>query len=369
VTFTFSFLFLFLIRQPKNFMSSSKITQRLSYFIGCTAILPFLFSSCSKNSAPPKPILQDTTKTWIVSTLAGTGHAGFVDSIGPFAQFNRPQCIAVDDLGNVYVGDVNNYAIRKIDSSGIVSTYAGKTIANPGFGWGNIYGMAFDEQNNLFIVEYDLVARISSPTNILDFAGSMSVDYIDAQGTSAAFNMIANMTIDAHGNLFLPDYDKNYHAQIRKITPTGEVSTLALNDSSGYSGDPTTSNFYLYAIAADPSGNLYMTTDYNQKIKKIDPQGNATLFANTIQFDNILGMATDPSGNLWVVDAGRNAILKITPGGTAATILGELGTGLEQDGDSSRATFYQPAGIAVGKNGIVYVADNGINKIRKIEYK
>jgi DNA-binding beta-propeller fold protein YncE len=126
-------------------------------------------------------------------------------------------------------------------------------------------------------------------------------------------------------------------------------------------------------------GNIYVAANSNNIIKKITPQGVATVFAGagdigftdgkgaSAKFNLIVGLAIDAFGNLWVADRGNNNIRKITKDGTVTTIAG--GNEGYADGEGAQAQFYSPYGIAVDKNGVVYVSEMGNNRIRKIEYK
>jgi hypothetical protein len=368
------------MRNPTR-QSIVRITSLCSFLLlmnGCQK------STTTTNSVAPPPVNNEPppapAKKWTVTTLAGSGNIGAADGTGVNAQFNYPQDLAIDKQGNIYVGDSHNFSIRKIDTSGQVSTYTSQSIGNPSLAFGNIYGIVPDDQGNLFTVEYSLIRKITSATNSFLFAGSLQVTYKDGQDTSARFRVIGNIAIDQTGNLFLPDFDANYKFQVRKVTPSGLVSSLSLVDHSGYPSNGDSSYYYLSAICVDAQNNIYVSGNGNGLVRKIDAQGNVTLFAGqgslgltdgkgaNAQFNNIGGLAADPGGNIWVADAGNNAIRKITPDGTVSTIAG-LGSPGFSDGDSSTAKFNDPVGITVGKNGIVYISDFQNQRIRKIEYK
>jgi streptogramin lyase len=335
----------------------------------------------NNSSPPPDSSATPPAKKWVVSTVAGTGQPALVDGPGQTAAFNRPQCIALDQSGNIFIGDQQNFAIRRMDTSYNVTTYSGRTVVTPTFGWGNVYGMVVDNQDNLFVIEYDLVAKIASPTNVQMYAGNMTIGYMDGQGLNAFFHELGNLTIDPQRNLYVPDYDMSNIHHLRKIDTAENVTTMTLQDNTSFPDNGLPNYYYDYAVAADSSGNLFITGNGNSIVKKIDPTGTVTLFAgagdlgltdgqgSAAQFNTILGIATDNKGNVWVADGDNHAIREISPGGLVTTIAGFSGQPGFQDGDASHAMFNYPSGIAVDKNGIVYVADYANNKIRKLEYK
>lgn len=326
---------------------------------------------------PPKPPVP--TKKWIVSTVAGST-PGFQDGDTTQAQFSYPQGIFADNHGNLWLADEANFAIRQVTYAGHVTTYASRTIGNPNPTYGNMYSLIGDTLGSLYTTEADYIRKIPSPGTGFIFAGSLAEQFADGTGANARFNMIGNMAIDHQGNIFLPDYDMKDSIHIRKITPAGVVTTLALTNNTGYPDNGLPNSHYLYAIAVDPTGNLYVSGNGNCLIKKIDTLGNVSIFAGAgdigflngkgraAKFFDILGMTCDAAGNLWVSDGGNHSIRKVTPDGTVTTIAG-LGIAGNTDGDSTKAMFNYPYGLTIDKAGTVFVADNGNCRIRKLEYK
>lgn len=263
--------------------------------------------------------------TVTVSTLAGSTQ-GFADGQGTTARFDFPEGVAVDATGNVYVTDRFNHKIRKITPTGVVSTFAGSTLG-----------------------------------------------FAEGQGVAAQFNNLQGLTIDASGNLYVSDSENH---KIRKISPTGLVSTLAGSTAGFADGQGTAAQFKSPAgLTVDVTGNLYVADAGNHKIRKISPTGVVTTIAGSTrgfadgqgtaaQFNFPLGITIDPSGNLYIVDARNDKIRKITSTGLVSTIAGST-TGFA-DGQGIVAQFSFPFGITIDALGNLYVVDAVNNKIRKI---
>ncbi len=226
--------------------------------------------------------VRKITPDGIIRTIAGTGVAGYNGDGMPAtdAQLNVPEGIAVDDTGNVYIGDRLNYRIRKINTSGIITTLAGTGIA------------------------------------------SFTPD--GARADTSAINGVSCLIVDNLGNVFLPD---SY--RIRKIgSGTGILTTVAGNGISGYSGDG----------------------------------GPATLVSiSTIKF------TVDSVGNLYLSDGAPERIRKVSTAGIITTVAGTGGAGLENDGAPVLlARLHTPCGIAFSPAGELHFADKSSARIRKI---
>ena len=226
-------------------------------------------------------LIRKIDPTGMVTTLAGTGAAGFADGAGTTAQFNRPQGVAVDGSGNVYVADASNHKIRKITPSGFVSTLAG---SDSGFADGSAAsakfkfpsGVAADAAGNVFVgdLSNNRVRKITASGMVSTFAGTGAVGHIDGNGLNARFALPIGVALDNAGNLFVADA---YNNIIRKISPTGFVSTLAGSGDAWYSdGTGTTATFYQpVGLVVDPYGNVYVADMINQRIRKVTVTPNS----------------------------------------------------------------------------------------------
>lgn len=224
--------------------------------------------------------IRKITAGGAVSTLAGNGTSGFSGDGGPAtaAAFHSPVGVAADASGNIYVADINNLRIRKITSAGIVSTLAGN--GNPGFsgdgGPGTAaefkypYGIAADAAGNLYVgdEENNRIRKITPAGVVSTFAGDGNAGYINATGAAAEFNTPTGIAVDASGNVYVADRGNN---RIRKITPTGVVSTLAGNGTGAFKdGIGTDAEFNgPIGVAVDASGTVYVSDNNGNRIRKI----------------------------------------------------------------------------------------------------
>jgi hypothetical protein len=177
------------------------------------------------------------------------------------------------------------------------------------------------------------------------------------------------MTFDSAGNYYIADFGGN---RIRKVDTVGNISTVAGNGFSGYSGDggpATQAEIYLpLGVAVDPSANIFISDTSNAVIRKVDTAGIITTFAINPNFSDLLSMAVDLVGNLYVADDGVCAVWKITPSGRVSVFAGVLNN-CSYNGDGIRANtafLNVPFGVAVDSTGNVYIGDTGNNRVRKV---
>jgi sugar lactone lactonase YvrE len=206
-------------------------------------------------------------------------------------------------------------------------------------------------------------------------AGSGTSGYVEGIGAAAEFKYPAGITMGTSGNIYVADSADD---RIRTITPSGVVSTLAGNGSSGYAdGTGLTAKFYSpHDVAVDSEGIVYVADMSNHRIRKITtPEGVSTLAGSTrgyadgngtaAKFDYPYGVAVNSEGTVYVADGSNHRIRKITPGGVVTTLAGS-GTYGFANGNGTAAKFYSPYGVAVDSAGKVYVADANNHRIRKI---
>jgi streptogramin lyase len=336
--------------------------------------------------------IRKITSGGVVTTLAGSaGFAGAVDGIGTAAEFSLPTDVAVDSSGNVYVTDSNGSTIRKITSTGSVTTLAGTAGVKgnlDGIGtaaqFNTPQGLSVDSSGNVYVADtYNNTIRMITAAGVVTtLAGSPNgIGYLDGTGGAARFNLPRRPALDSAGNLYVADTGNNV---IRKITPAGVVTTLAGTWYAGSKGDSDGKGMAArfnepQGVAVDGSGNLYVADTFNGSVRKITPDGTVATLAGSpagngssdgqgsaALFFGLLGVAADSAGNVYVADAYNSTIRSITPNGTVTTLAGMAQARGSTDGTGSDAYFFKPTSVAYDGSGNLYVADTANNTIRKV---
>jgi len=296
------------------------------------------------------------------------------------AMFNYPRGIAIDGKDNVYIADYGNHRIRKIDNQGIVSTIAGNGEKGFADGLGtrtkfsHPSGIAVDNLDNLYVCDsYNHKIRKISSNGVVETIAGTSKGYQDGLANSAKFAFPIGIAVDSNRNIFIAD--QNNH-RIRKINSSGIVSTVAGTGVSGFvNGDASSAQFSApQGVAIDKDGNIYVADQLNHQIRKISPSGIVSTLAGSVQGfnDGIWGQAkfNQPyfigidGDDLLVADSGNHRIRRVTAKGVVSTIAGS-NFGFA-DGTGSSALFCEPAGIALDSAGNIVVSEFSNHAIRRI---
>lgn len=330
----------------------------------------------------------------------GTGGAnwGIADGQGEAARFNGPGGLAVDATGTVFVADTWNNTIRKITSDAAVTTFAGlpagyppaefSTNCSDGQGSHARFFMpndvAVDRTGNVYVADThnNAIRKITPSGQVTTLAGLSpfsSVGSADGFGASARFASPHGTAVDGSGNLYVAD---SYNHTVRKIAPAGAVTTLAGSPglSGSNDGDGAAARFYYpKGVAADRTGNIYVSDTGNHTVRRITPDGKVTTLAGTAgiagavdaaggaaRFNLPQGITVDPDGTLYVADTGNHTIRQITGDGVVTTFAGAAGLSGSMDGVGAAARFFRPEGVAVTPAHEVYVADTGNYLLRRI---
>jgi DNA-binding beta-propeller fold protein YncE len=241
----------------------------------------------------------------IAQVLAGSGAPGFLNGQGAAATFYNPGGIAIDSLGNIYVGDSKNNSVRKISPAGFVTTLAGSGVAGFADGVGGsakfnlTNGVAVDSAGNVYVADNlgNRIRKIDTSSNVTTLAGSGVSGYADGQGINAQFYYPTGVAVDSVGNVYVTDQGNNL---IRKIDTSTNVTTFAGSTIGFANGQGTAAKFNNpYGVAVDLTGNVYIADEGNNRIRKIDTSSNVTTFASFSSTIYPLYLTLDAAGNLY----------------------------------------------------------------------
>ena len=284
--------------------------------------------------------VRKITTSGIITTIAGTGIAGFSGDGGQAtaAKLNNPGDLVEDALGNIYISDGSNNRIRKINVSGVITTFAGNGATGYAGDGGpataavtefhNPYGLAFDASGSLFIADEfnHCIRKVDMSTGIIStVAGTGSPAYTGDGGLAVAATLQYPIYIsfDLPGNMYISD---NGNHCIRKVNTSGRIVTIAGTGSPGNSGDggPATAALLKFpgGTVSDAAGNLYIASGYDYTLRKIDNTGIITTIAGTgipgyngdgfaataTQFNVVYDVVFDIDGSLLISDLVNNRI-------------------------------------------------------------
>lgn len=317
-----------------------------------------------------------------VGAFAGSTQ-GFTDGLAAVAQFNQPSAMAVDAAGNIYVADQANHCIRKIEPDGTTSTFAGTGIAGDADGEGNVaqfngpVGIVINSTGVLFVTDSGnhRIRAIDTAGAVTTYSGLGSPGFTDGIPTAARFINPAGMAIDPAGNLYIADSGNH---RIRKVALDGSVSTLAGTGAAG-SGNGANPQFNSpLGIARDTAGYLYVTEASSHTIRKVAANGFTSIFAGSptiasftnavgtaARFSSPTGLAVGINGLVYVADRGNNRIRTIDSGGVVKTLAGTGVSGMA-NGSGELAQFSNPFSIMTTSSGNIFVGESGNSIIRKI---
>ncbi|HTA82014.1 MAG TPA: T9SS type A sorting domain-containing protein [Bacteroidia bacterium] len=334
-----------------------------------------------------------------VNTIIGNGNPGFSGDGGlaTAAEIYAPNGVALDDSGNVYVGDNLNNRIRKLNvKTGVITTIAGKKtggfsgdggpatdaeLSKPG-------NITLDKQGNLYIADVfnQRVRMVNKSTGIITtIAGNGNEGYSGdgGQATAASFFYPASVALDNAGNVYVADELNNV---IREVNmSTGIITTVAGSGNSGYSGDGgpalNASMNTPADVAFDSTWNMYIS-DGNNAIRKVNATtgiittvaGNGTEGyggdggpATAAGIDGPVGIALDKSGDLFIADIDNSRIREASANGIINTVIGTGQAGFIGDGGPATACeIHGPLYITLDNSGGVYFADGSNNRVRKV---
>jgi hypothetical protein len=309
-------------------------TSRHRLGITITAILG-VFAGSALGAA------QAITRVAVINTIAGNGIAGYVGDSGPAtsAELNSPYGLAIGNGGNLYIADPANNRIRQVAlGTGTISTFAGNGTA--GYSGDNgpatkaelqsPVGVATDSSGNLYIADEgnNVIRKVDISGTITTIAGNNTEGYSGDNGlaTSASLSAPSGVAVDSAGSLFIVDTGNN---RIREVNTAGTIATIAGNGTAGYTGDN-------------------------------GPANSATL-------NKPSAVLEDSTGDLYILDTANNVVRKVNTTGTITTIAGNGTAGYTGDnGPATSATLNTPEGLNIDGSGNLYIADSMNDAVRMV---
>ena len=334
----------------------------------------------------------------IISTVAGSGRGGYSGDggIATAAKLRANSCVWLDHAGNLFIADQGNNVIRKVSSSGIITTVAGTGTAGYSGDGGPAtaarlsytQGVATDNAGNIYIADqHNTCIRKVDVSGIITSLTSSSGGFSGDGGpaTAARVNQPSAVATDNVGNVYISDQNNNC---IRKINTAGIISTVAGTGSSVYSGDggPATAAGIDYPenIAIDNSGNLYIAEFQSSRIRKVNTSGIITTIAGTGVSGHSGdggpataaeighhwgGVAVNNRGDVFLADLYEDYIRKIDAFGIITTIGGNGTSGYSGDGGpATAAALSGPCAIFADSLNNVYFSDQSNDVVRKISF-
>jgi hypothetical protein len=336
---------------------------------------------------------QVTVQAQIISTVAGTGYAGFYGEGIPATDANimGVRGMAIDKYGNLYIVDASNYRIRKINTDGIITTIAGNgtpTFSGDGGMATNAgmipHGITLDDEGNIYISGDNRVRKISTSGIITTIAGTGEHDYNgdNIPATAAKIWGPNGMVFDKYGNLYIADVG---NSRVRKVSTSGIITTVAGTGVEGYNGDNILAVDAQLgkpsALAIDDFNRLYIGDQINYRIRRINKDGIISTIAGigTAGYTGDNGMATeakltgigdivfDKYHNIYFSDPFRHCVRKVDQSGIISTVAGTGESGFSGDGGLAvLARLSLPHGLAINKAGGMYIATFGSKRVRYV---
>jgi sugar lactone lactonase YvrE len=340
-------------------------------------------------ATPPEP-------TGIITTVAGIGEAASSGDGGPAteAAIHYPGDLVLDAAGNLYIAQRSR--IRKVDTSGIITTVVGRPVGNQTTPFteanglaplGPVTALAIDGEGNLYIGGGDgdhfMVSRISPSGEVTRIAGTGEPGFSGDGGPAvdADLGWVYDLAVDGVGNVYMTDYDNH---RIRMVDTSGIITTIAGSGQPGYSGDGGPAEDARLdrpnGIALDASGNVYFTAAPGV-VRRIDTSGVITTIAGVgrpgysgdggpaarARLNAPEHVEVDGEGTVYIEDTGNHCIRMVDAEGIIQTIVGTCEPGFSGDGGPARsARLWQPSGMLLTSDGVLYVADSGNERVRRV---
>ena len=346
--------------------------------------------------APLSFFIFGSARGQVITTIAGNGSGGYSGDGGPAtaAEIYQPITVDVDRLGNIYMSDFLNCVVRKISPAGVITTFAGTGSAGysgdggpaTAAGLNRPDGIATDGAGNVYITDLgnNCIRKVDASGTITTIVGNGTLGYSGDGGPATAAELYSpsDVILDGSGNIYISDC---YNNVIRKVNPSGIITTFAGNDTAGYSGDggPASAAELSFpgGLDIDSIGNIFIADFGNNRIRKINTSGVITTVAGNgtagfsgdggpaidAELSGPIDVAVDKAGNLFFADFNNSVIRKVNLSGIITTFAGNDTAGYSGDGGfATAAELYNADDLAVDAAGNLYIADYNNHRIRKV---
>jgi len=342
--------------------------------------------------------VRKVTPDGIISTVAGNFTSGFGGNGGPAtsASLQNPEGLVFDSTGNLYISQPYNNVIRKIDTSGNISIFAGTGATGYSGDGGpaasallsHPAGLAIGPDGSLYFGDQNTrVRRIGPDGTISTFAGSKNTAALGDGGPALSASLVfpGGLAVTADGSVYVSD---SGHFLLRVITPDGNIRTVAGGGPSIQDGAALlTSLPYPYGLSLDAQGDIVMAVSIGRQVRVLNPSGGITTLAGidptayqtngaaatSVSLLGVYGVAADTSGNIYVSDDFDNRIQRVAPDGSFATFAGDSLFGAPFNGGAAYI-LGSPWGLSIDPNGnllvsagvgesIFQIAPNGISTL------
>ncbi len=332
--------------------------------------------------------------TGIIMTVAGDNVEGYTGNGGPAiaAELFNPAGVAVDPQGNLYIADESNNVIRRVSSSNTAislfagngtSGYSGDNGAATSASLQDPEGLAVDSQGNVYIADTmnNVIRKVNTSGTITTVAGNGTWGYSGDGGSalSAQLYRPTAVAVDHSGNIFIADWA---NGRIREVNTSGIIATIAgggTQTGGTYTGPATSAQLAPRGVAVDSSGNVYIADGTNEIIRKVTSGTISTVAGNgTVGYSGDGGPATsaslnyptaiavDAGGNLYIADSDNNVIRKVSTYGIISTA-GNGTQGYAGDGgEAPLAELARPSAVALDATANLYIADTSNNTVRAV---
>jgi uncharacterized protein (TIGR03437 family) len=334
--------------------------------------------------------VRRVTPQGTITTIAGLSPTASAENniAATSATLLGPYGVAIDGAGAIYISDTTDQRIKKVSTSGILTTFAGNGVfgsspnGGPALIIGNPRGLAFDRTGNLYVSSGDgyLIRRITPNGTINTVAGG-GTGSDGGAAVGAQLQAPTGVVVDTAGNIYIADTGNE---RVRRVDTTGKISTIAGTGEPAYAGDngPATAAklFGPRQLALDRNGNLFIADAGNNRIRKITPAGTITTVAGSgatglagdggpataAQLNVGGGLAVDAAGNLYITTGSKIRRVDATTG-VISTIAGTGVQGFSGDGGLATAAMLDaPNYLALDGSGNIYFTDLNNQRVRKL---